>query len=227
MADLGRMAPSIAHEIRNPRGAIVNSIAVLRRPGAAPDPRLLQIVTEEADRLDRIIREFLLFARPPARAAAACDLRELVDDTILLFRRDEGLPDNIVITLHAATDLPLVVLDPSQIRQVLWNLLRNAADAMQGAGAIDVRVSHAPDGATVEVSVTDDGEGIADAELVFEPFYTTRPSGTGLGLPIVARIVRDHGGAVSVTNVPHRGARFSILLPVTPERALAADEPRR
>ncbi len=95
LADLGRMAASIAHEIRNPLGAIVNSVNVLRRPQNAPDPRLMQIVTEEADRLDAIIREFLLFARPPARTPLPTDPAALIDDTIVLFRRDQGLPDGV------------------------------------------------------------------------------------------------------------------------------------
>lgn len=214
LADLGRMAAGIAHEIRNPLGAIVNSVNVLRRPGLGSDPRLMQIVTEEADRLDDIIRQFLLFARPPARAPHAADLGALVDDTITLFRRDEGLPPAVDVALSRRSDLPLVVVDASQIRQVLWNLLKNAAEATNESGRIDVTIDHAPDDSVAVLRVIDDGPGVTNPDLIFEPFYTTRAQGTGLGLAVVHRIVRDHGGVISVRNVPGRGACFELTLPV-------------
>jgi PAS domain S-box-containing protein len=215
LADLGRMAAGIAHEIRNPLGAIVNSVNVLRRPGAPADPRLMQIVTEEADRLDEIIREFLLFARPPARTPVPTDLAALVEDTITLFRRDQGLPPDVDVVARSAAGLPPALVDASQIRQVLWNLLKNAAEAMHGPGSIDVATASTADGESVVLSVTDDGIGVADPKAIFEPFYTTRAQGTGLGLAVVSRIVRDHAGSVSVHNVPGRGACFAVTLPVT------------
>jgi signal transduction histidine kinase len=214
LADLGRMAAGIAHEIRNPLGAIVNSVNVLRRPGAPADPRLMQIVTEEADRLDDIIRQFLLFARPPARTPHATDLTALVDDTITLFRRDQRLPPGVDVAVIGAADLPLCLVDASQIRQVLWNLLKNAAEATDENGRIDVAIRRSDDDAAVLLTVTDDGPGVTDPELIFEPFYTTRAQGTGLGLAVVARIVRDHGGTVVVRNVPGRGACFEMTLPI-------------
>ncbi|MEO7273417.1 MAG: ATP-binding protein [Vicinamibacterales bacterium] len=214
LADLGRMAASIAHEIRNPLGAIVNSINVLRQPGASSDPRLMQIVTEEADRLDAILREFLLFARPPSRALMPSDLAALVEDTVLLFRRDLGLPESVEVRLHHDPSLPLALIDAHQIRQVLWNLLKNAAAATRAPGHIDVESRVVASGTTIELSVTDDGPGVADARLIFEPFYTTRSQGTGLGLAIVERVAREHGSEVRVANVPGRGARFAVQLPI-------------
>ena len=214
LADLGRMAASIAHEIRNPLGAIVNSVNVLRRPSGAADPRLMQIVTEEADRLDAIIREFLLFARPPARAAAPTDVPGLIDDTVVLFRRDLGLPEGVHVTTRHAPGIPLALVDARQIRQVLWNLLKNAAEAMTGPGLIDVETTASPSGDALTIAVTDDGPGVSVPEAVFEPFFTTRAQGTGLGLAVVARIVREHGGTVSVHNEPGRGASFVIGLPL-------------
>lgn len=221
LADLGRMAASIAHEIRNPLGAIVNSVNVLRKYGASGDPRLMQIVTEEADRLDAIIREFLLFARPPARATVACDLPSLIDDTIVLFRRDLGVAGGIDVVARHAPDLPLALIDAHQIRQVLWNLLKNAGEAMSEPGRIDVETSLSSSGDAVVVSVTDDGPGVENMDVLFQPFYTTRAQGTGLGLAVVARVVRDHGGSVAVHNVPGRGACFSIALPLSPDGARA------
>jgi signal transduction histidine kinase len=221
LADLGRMAASIAHEIRNPLGAIVNSINVLRRQDATADPRLLRIVSEEADRLDAIIREFLLFARPPGPLPRPCEMAALIADTVTLFRRDEELSDAVTVDVHCAPDLPPVTVDANQMRQVLWNLLKNAAEAMPEGGRIDVGCSVLADGETLLISVTDDGHGLENASAVFEPFYTTRAQGTGLGLAVVSRIVRDHGGSVSAENVPGRGARVSFQLPLVARRAVA------
>lgn len=214
LADLGRMAASIAHEIRNPLGAIVNSVSVLQRPHAARDPRLLDIVREEADRLEAIIREFLLFARPPAQVLAPCSLGDLVNDTITLFRQGDLAGVDLAFHARGTSDLPVVMADGNQLRQVLWNLLKNAVEAGGSHGAIDVSLT-TTDG-HVTLAVTDDGPGVRNGDLVFEPFYTTKAQGTGLGLAVAARIVRDHGGAIAVADVPGRGACFTVTLPVAP-----------
>jgi two-component system, sporulation sensor kinase E len=214
LADLGRMAASIAHEIRNPLGAIVNSISVLRKPGTSAEPRLLQIVTEEANRLDGIIREFLLFARPPARSPRPTDLTALIADTVALFKQDTGVSHAVEVILHEAPGLPLAPIDPNQMRQVFWNLLKNAAEAMHDGGRVEVEVRASPAGDSLIVSVTDHGQGLADPTAVFAPFYTTRAQGTGLGLAVVARVVGDHGGAAWAENMPDGGARFSFWVPI-------------
>lgn len=214
MADLGRMAATIAHEIRNPLGAIVNSVNLLAQPSAASDPRLLEVVTEEADRLDAIIRDFLIFARPPARAPQSCDLFDLIDSTATLFRRDAKLAPGVTVSVDGDAALPPVVVDPNQIRQVIWNLLANAADATGAGGRIEIRVRAGAD--AIGIDVLDDGPGVEDAEAVFVPFYTTKAAGTGLGLSVTARIVRDHGGSVRVRNEPGRGACFQVTLPLAP-----------
>jgi signal transduction histidine kinase len=250
LADLGRMAATIAHEIRNPLGAIINSINVLKRgsiggsssgsaESAGAGTHLLDIVSEEAHRLNGIVSEVLMFARPPARAAIPCDVPELVHATLALFERGSKLRSGTAVRVQCAANLPAVLADPNQMRQVLWNLLTNAAEAVSshaggngsgsghagtaasagGGRSIDVEAFAADDQRTVTIQITDDGPGIADPGLVLEPFYTTRAPGTGLGLAIVARIVRDHGGSVSVENIAGRGARFSVTLPV----AVAAD----
>jgi PAS domain S-box-containing protein len=226
LADLGRMAANIAHEIRNPLGAIVNSIGVLRR-GAAADPRLLDIVVEEADRLNAIIREFLLFARPPARAPVPCDVVELVESTVVLFRRDAAVPPECAIVAKADVALPPVCADPNQIRQVLWNLLLNAVEAAGGPGTVLIDAIRSADGRAVQIRVTDYGPGVRDREMIFEPFYTTKAQGTGLGLAVVARIVRDHGGSIEVENVAGGGARFAISLPAAEVAAAPAGVPMR
>jgi two-component system, sporulation sensor kinase E len=214
LADLGRMAATIAHEIRNPLGAIINTINVLKRARDDGDAHLFDIVSEEAHRLNGIVSEVLMFAKPPARAAIPCDVSELVHATLALFERSSKLRPGTAVRVQCAPNLPAALADPNQMRQVLWNLLANAAEAVTGTGAIDVEAFASGDGRTVTIQVTDDGPGIPDPAAVLEPFYTTRAQGTGLGLAIVARIVRDHGGVVNVENIPSRGARFTVALPV-------------
>jgi two-component system, sporulation sensor kinase E len=220
LADLGRMAATIAHEIRNPLGAIINTINVLKRARDDGDGQLLDIVAEEAHRLNGIVSEVLMFAKPPARAAIPCDVPELVHATLALFERSSKLRPGTAVRVRCADHLPAALADPNQMRQVLWNLLANAAEAVTGTGTIDVEAFAADDRRTVTIQVTDDGPGIPDPAAVLEPFYTTRAQGTGLGLAIVARIVRDHGGVVNVENVPGRGARFTVSLPVATESSL-------
>jgi PAS domain S-box-containing protein len=216
LADLGRMAATIAHEIRNPLGAIVNSINLLRDPGERPDPVLLDIVGEEADRLDAIIRDFLLFARPPARSLAPTDVATLVQATVTLFRQDKKLASDVEVIVTGGADLPLATVDQSQLRQVIWNLLANAADVSLAGGRIDVRIEHFADADALAIEIVDDGPGVGDVDTIFEPFYTTKAQGTGLGLAVTSRIVRDHGGTIRVTRAAGRGACFTVSLPVSP-----------
>jgi signal transduction histidine kinase len=107
-----------------------------------------------------------------------------------------------------------VLADPNQLRQALWNLISNAVDATGVRGSVDIDASVSVDRQKVSISVTDDGPGVRDAKRIFEPFCTTKARGTGLGLPIVASIVRHHGGVIRVDNVEGRGARFSFSIPV-------------
>lgn len=216
LADLGRMAATIAHEIRNPLGAIVNSVNLLRDPGEPPDPVLLDIVGEEADRLDAIIRDFLMFARPPARLLAPTDVAALMQTTVTLFRQDKKLARDAEVLVTTGVDLPLVTADHSQLRQVVWNLLANAADVTAPGGRIDVRVAYTRDADAVTIDIVDDGPGVADVETIFDPFFTTKAQGTGLGLAVTSRIVRDHGGTIRVSRSANRGACFTVSLPVSP-----------
>ena len=214
LADLGRMAANIAHEIRNPLGAIVNSIHALRHPRVAGDHRLLDIITEEAERLDGIITEFLMFARPPVGVPITCEVQELIETTVILFKRSGQLAGSVELRCGCPQDLPPVLADPNQLRQALWNLISNAVDATGVHGSVDIDASVSVDRQKVSISVTDDGPGVRDAKRIFEPFCTTKARGTGLGLPIVASIVRHHGGVIRVDNIEGRGARFSFSIPV-------------
>ena len=145
LADLGRMAATMAHEIRNPLGAIVNVVRLLKHRPDSQDPRLLDIVVEEADRLNGIVSEVLAFARPARHVPIACDVKELVDHAVLLFREGGQLAAGTEIRVTCSPDLPQLRADPNQMRQVIWNLLSNAAEAVAAPAVIDVAVSAAPD----------------------------------------------------------------------------------
>jgi two-component system, sporulation sensor kinase E len=214
LADLGRMAATIAHEIRNPLGAIVNSINALRHPRIAGDHRLLDIISEEAARLDGIIKDFLMFARPPLCVPLVCDLPALIETTLFLFKRGGRAANGVELRCRYDPGLPQAFADSHQLRQVLWNLISNAVDAIADRGAVDVDAHTAPDGRFVWISVTDDGPGIRDPKQIFEPFFTTKAQGTGLGLAVVGRIIRDHGGTIRVERADRRGARIAFSVPV-------------
>jgi two-component system sensor histidine kinase PilS (NtrC family) len=226
LAALGRMAAGLAHEIRNPIGAIRGSIEVLRESLApqGDDRRLMDIVLRESDRLDAIIRDFLQFSRPPRLVRVPTDLGGMLDEILLMLSNEAGTRAPAEGRVRVRRDdggatIKLAV-DPAQMRQALWNLCRNAVEAMPEGGELRVAVRATPGergGSDVEMVVEDTGVGIAPAELphVFEPFFTTKPQGTGLGLAIAHRIVEDHGGEIRVDSEPGRGTRFTIVLPAS------------
>jgi two-component system, NtrC family, sensor histidine kinase PilS len=216
LAAIGRFAAGLAHEIRNPIGAIRGSVEVLReslRP-QADDRRLMDIVLRESDRLDGIIRDFLDFSRPQRLVRMETDLVGVVEEILLL------LANRAPTTIRMVRDFPEATVkasvDPAQMRQAVWNLCLNAVEAMPDGGELRMRVRTLPEGSTVEIGVHDTGVGIAlaDRSHLFEPFFTTKPHGTGLGLAIVHRIAEDHGGEVRVESEPGVGTSFALLLPV-------------
>jgi signal transduction histidine kinase len=179
------------------------------------------VVRSEAERLEALVREFLSFARPVSPALEALDARAAVAEMAELFK---GQLEERGIELAVFEGPPVWMrADPRQLRQVLWNVLGNAADATPEGGRIEVRLSSSGSQAVLEIS--DSGEGIAEEDLrqIFDPFFTTKERGTGLGLAIVHRIVEAHGGQVTVRSEPGRGSTFRISLPGTsPEREIAA-----
>ena len=216
LAVVGGLAAGLAHEIRNPLASMCGSIEVL---GAAPgldeqERRLMQVVRSEAERLEALVREFLSFARPLSPAIEALDGARAVSDTVELFRAEVAERG---IELQARAEAPVWVhADPGQFRQVLWNLLGNAADATPPGGRVDVQM--VSQGGQGVLEVKDTGHGIADEDVdrIFDPFFTTKERGTGLGLAIVHRIVEAHGGNLSVRSQVGRGTTFRVALPLAP-----------
>lgn len=217
LSDLGRVAAGLAHEIRNPLASMSGSIELLRGCVAAGEDerRLMEIVLREAGRLNELVTQFLAFARPAPPRRVPTDLAVLLDETLSVFRND---PQAAGVRVEERLTTAIADCDPDQIRQVIWNLLSNAAHAIAAVGRTDggglrVRCVVAPDGAIIEIE--DDGKGMTADELgrIFIPFFTTRPSGTGLGLATVHRIVDAHGGSIRVASEPGAGSRFTIVLP--------------
>jgi two-component system sensor histidine kinase PilS (NtrC family) len=212
LAAVGRMAANIAHEIRNPLASMTGAVEFLARDtDAATRERLAQIVLHESERLDRIIRDLLDYARPAPLNPQAMNLTDTLDDVLTLLEH-RPLPDSVKIIRAYGGDLP-VDADPQQLRQVFWNLCLNAVEALPDGGQLSVGARRLP--AHIEVWVSDTGTGIHDADLphVFEPFFSTKSEGSGIGLALVHRIIREHGGEVDVRSVLGVGTTFSITLP--------------
>jgi two-component system sensor histidine kinase PilS (NtrC family) len=213
MAALGRMAANIAHEIRNPLASLTGAIEALDANGAGTAEReqLARIVARESDRLNQIIKSFLDYARPEPLDVKTVDVVEIVSDVLVLLEH-RPLPPGATIVRDTPPTLSWCV-DPDRFRQALWNLCLNGVEALGEGGRLAVRVG-VRDGA-LEVAVSDTGEGIAAGDLahIFEPFFSAKPGGSGLGLALVHGIVKEHGGRVDVQSEPGRGTTLTLHLP--------------
>jgi two-component system, NtrC family, sensor histidine kinase PilS len=213
LATLGRMAANIAHEIRNPLASLTGAIEVLTSPLTADDARerLSQIVARESERLNHIIKNFLEYARPAPLSITTFDVAAAAEEVMLLLEHRTS-PGSLKVIREFAPSV-LWPVDAQQFRQILWNLCLNAVEAMPEGG--ELRVTAAVRGDTLEVTVSDTGEGIAPGDLahVFEPFFSTKSEGTGLGLALVHRVVQEHGGDIDVRSSPGLGTTFTLTLP--------------
>ena len=214
LATVGQLAAGVAHEIRNPLASISGSIELLRQaPVASDDDRtLMAIVHREIQRLNLLIGDLLDYANPRPPQRVDFDLGVLVEETLQVARADAAFAQ---VTMAMQVDRPLPVhADPAKLRQVLWNLLRNAADAA-AAGGKHVHVDAHRSFDATRITVTDDGPGIAADQLahIFDPFFTTKSKGTGLGLAICHAIVAEHDGHIDVSSEPGKGTQMEVILP--------------
>jgi signal transduction histidine kinase len=217
LATTGELAAGMAHEIRNPLAAIVNATALLTdEAGLTPDERATTIgaIRTEARRLNRILSDFLHFARPQEARRATADIREVVQHVSALIRDDRSRAPRVDVRVAVDPAVPRFAFDRDQITQVLWNVALNGVEAMNGRGRLSVEVAR-QDGA-VALAVSDTGPGIPGDRLsrVFEPFYSGKPNGSGLGLTIADRIVAAHGGRIEIDSHPGRGTRVTMLFPL-------------
>ncbi len=229
LAAAGRMAVGLAHEIRNPLGAIRGAVQLLARE-LAPGSRFgeyTQVLIQEVDRVNRIIEQLLDLARPVQLRTGPLNLRQLLERVALL-AAEGALAQGVTIVRRYDPSLPPILGDEDRLVQVFHNLVRNALDAMKGGGRLTLttRISLSPvfakmdlgagQRSMVEVQVTDEGTGIPARvqAKVFDPFFTTKERGLGLGLALCHRILEEHKGAVRIDSVEGRGTTVTCFLPI-------------
>lgn len=218
LAALGRLAATVAHEVRNPLNAVAVGIQRLERefppgPGEEGEARLTRLVREEVARLDGIVTRFLEMARPPDLHPTEGSLDEALREASPLLTH--GMPEGVRIEIRPG-GAARAVFDAGAFRQIVLNLVRNALDAVGATGRITVETRADRERAMLEVA--DDGPGIPpeDRERIFEFGYSTKPGGSGLGLPTVQRLAAEMGGSVSVDRLPDRGTVFRVTFPLAP-----------
>jgi two-component system NtrC family sensor kinase len=229
LASLGQLAAGVAHEVNNPLAYVQSNLAFLEdelvQRGSGEEVRSMLTETQDGvARIREITHSLVQFSRRDAHDWEDVDLRDIVRAAALITRKE--IRSRAELTLLLPPDPPRVLCRPGEIKQVLVNLLINAAHAIQTSGTILVTIE--ANGDRVNVTVEDDGIGIEgdDLDRVFDPFFTTKEvgKGTGLGLSVSYGIVRDHGGEIHVASEPGQGAKFTIVLPQDPEVALEAAE---
>ena len=227
LANLGEMSAGMAHEIRNPLGALAGAMQMLRQDVGPDDTsqRLMDIAIREAKRLDNIISEFLQYARPPALNLVEHDLNKVLADTLDLIQHEARSRKGISIVTNLSSEPLPAQVDHDQLKQVFWNLATNAFEAMSGGGTLTITTGlrRVEVGGcrtdVIEMGFQDNGEGILkqNFDKIFLPFFTTKKEGSGLGLAQVHRIVELHGGWVKVESEVGTGARFVVCLPQSAE----------
>lgn len=244
LAAVGQMSASIAHEIRNPLAALSGSIQVLRRELtlSGPNARLMDIVVEETERLNQFISQFLDYANPKPAKFGETEISSLVRDTVTLLKNSSGFPPGIEIQMELKDGRTICSVDRQQIKQVLWNVCLNGIQAMPKGGRLKImmtewhpsslcsdsflffsegklREGELPQGRYLEmlkIDIMDEGQGIneKDRMRIFEPFYSTKEKGSGLGLATVYRVIEKHNGLIALKSSPSSGTIFSIFLPM-------------
>jgi len=213
MAAMDEMISGIAHEVKNPLASLSGSIQLLHedtKPGSYED-KLMQIVLRETDRLESIVNDIRLFAQP--RTDNACELKiaDSIEDIVELFLKDPEWGKKIHITTNLNKNI-LVFIDPLHFNQILWNLLKNAAQSKEGSGEIKIQLKLSKN-SRIYLTIEDTGIGIKSKDFnhIFDPFYTTKSNGTGLGLSIIHRLIDTYNGMIDFESSPGNGTIFTVL----------------
>jgi signal transduction histidine kinase len=217
LAALGDLAAGVAHEVRNPLNAIGMGIQRLAWESSPVEDQeeyrsLCQIIRAEVARLNTIVQDFLTLARAPTLQHQSVAVETLLQEVASLMEA-EAKVRSLVLTVQASAALPTLLLDRQQMKQALINVVLNAIQATPPGGT--VQVTAAAEGNRVRITIIDSGSGIAADMLdrIFDPYFTTKPDGTGLGLPIALRIIQAHGGTLDVSSVPGQGTTVDVRLP--------------
>jgi PAS domain S-box-containing protein len=228
---VGELAAGLAHEIKNPLAGIQGAVDILirRRDKNDPEREALEGMRHEVERIDSTVRALLDRARPRLVSVRASSLTDIVGRAVNLARSQltntATCGRRVNIEFEPSADPITIPIDPAQIEDAVLNLIINAIEAADGDGQVKIRIARSENDRAEEfedeaiVEVSDNGRGISEEDLtrIFNPFFTTRPGGTGLGLPAVRRIARAHGGRVEVKSSPGKGSTFTVRLPINPQ----------
>jgi two-component system NtrC family sensor kinase len=223
LAAIGRLAAGVAHQINNPLTSVLTRTELLlRKAQEGQQKEDLEVVISEANRCSQIVKGLLDFSRQTIPRKEPFSLNQIVSDAVSLIRTQARF-SNVEIVEDYAADLPSVVVDQSQLREVLLNIGLNALDAMPGGGSLRLSTSRSADRGSVRVTVEDTGAGIPQEHIprLFDPFFTTkeRGKGTGLGLAVSYGIVQAHAGSIEVESIAGKGSKFTIVLPLNASTA--------
>ncbi|HWB96719.1 MAG TPA: ATP-binding protein [Bryobacteraceae bacterium] len=211
----GQLSASLAHEIRNPLLSISGAAGILKRGHASIEnfQECLEIIDKESQRLNKLLTNFLDFARPRAPRFQRTDLVAVIDSVVVLAGHAPGA-GSVELQRRVEEMLPEIECDPEQLKQVLLNLLINAIQASEGAGQVEITARSEP--GRIRIAVRDQGCGIPpeQRDRIFDPFFTTKENGTGLGLAIASKIVEQHGGILAADDNPDRGMTLRVELPL-------------
>jgi two-component system sensor histidine kinase HydH len=227
---IGTLASGLAHEIRNPLGTLSMNLQLLQEDWGDPvsereskSARKIGVLLKEVRHLETILNDFLRFAAKPRLRRERVSLNKIVED-LLEFIAPQAARGDITVSRHLSPAAPPVQADAERIRQCLLNLLLNALQAMPDGGELDVTTEPAP--GACRVRVRDTGVGIAPEHLdqIFNLYFSTKPAGTGLGLPMARKIVEEHGGTIAVASEPGKGSTFTIDLPTLDGRPVSDND---
>ena len=217
LATLGKLATTVAHEVRNPLAGIRGAAQLLQLEGEANSgiQEYIEVIIKEVDRLNRVVEQLLVSGNPRTAGVKPNDISDLIENSLSICQ-PELHRDNIRVEKRFADDCPSVAVNDDGMTQVLLNLFRNAIESMEAGGGLTVQTVYNSATQVVQIYIKDTGRGIPPevASRLFDPFYTTKQKGTGLGLAISQQIVEEHGGTIEVDATESQGATFIVTLPV-------------
>lgn len=214
----GEMAAGVAHEIRNPMTVISSFVQMMNAEPHNPYREYTAIVESELKRIDEILSEYLVLSKPSVATKSELNLHKLISDVLILFGPEMN-NRKIMAAVDSAAACAEVVAEEKMMKQLFINLLKNSIEAVENEGIIQVKIEN-PDDQSIDITITDNGVGMSEEVLnkVFEPFYTTKEAGTGLGMMISKKIISDHGGKILIESEVNVGTSIKVTLPVIPNK---------